>query len=257
MKKSIQCFAAACLLPFLVIAQQDDITTDRPGESFSPDIVLPAHFQLEAGFRKEHNKGDLKQVNQFLYPSAFLKFGVFKNLEVNMLLQEEGDYIYAPAKEKVASGLDPVRLGLKYNFFEDKGLLPKVSVLASSSIPKLASPDFKGVFAAPLFRLIMESDVTKKLSVSYNLGEQWDDDDVHGLFFYSFSPQYEISEKLKGFAEIYGYVSKVKAPENGIDAGLLYLVKSNIQLDISGGFGISKAASDNFVEVGFSFRLPN
>jgi len=90
----------------------------------------------------------------------------------------------------------------------------------------------------------------------YNIGEEWEPDDVHGRFFYSFSPELELSEKLKAFAEVYGYTSKFQEAENTLDAGFLYQFKPNLQFDLCGGIGIAKAATDNFIELGMSFRLP-
>jgi hypothetical protein len=75
-------------------------------------------------------------------------------------------------------------------------------------------------------------------------------------FFYSFSPQLEITDKLKIFAEAFGYVSKEQTAKNTFDAGLLYQVIPNLQFDIFGGVAISENAPDNFIELGISFRLP-
>lgn len=135
-------------------------------------------------------------------------------------------------------------------------MIPKTSVIARANIPKLASPDFKSDFVAPFFRLAMENSLSKKLSLIFNIGEEWEEDDVHGEFFYSFSPQLEITDKLKIFAEAFGYVSKEQTAKNTFDAGLLYQVIPNLQFDIFGGVAISENAPDNFIELGISFRLP-
>jgi hypothetical protein len=41
-----------------------------------------------------------------------------------------------------------------------------------------------------------------------------------------------------------------------MDAGIAYLVSQNFQLDISGGIGITDISPDFFLEIGFSWRLP-
>lgn len=245
------------MLPLAAIAQNDNMETDRPSESFTPAVVLKKHFQIEAGFRKEHDNSEGEKSDEYLYPSASLKYGLTKKMELRMLIEEEADYEYTPDKHKSAGGIEPVKVGFKYNLFDEKGVLPKTSLIATADIPKIASRDFKSDFVAPLFRLTMENSLTKKLSLLYNVGEEWEEDDVRCEFFYSLSPQYEITDKFKVFAEIFGFVSKEQGPKNTFDAGLLYLVTPNLQFDVFGGAAISKNAPDNFIELGISFRLPN
>jgi len=247
---------AIILLPVVAVAQSDEMETDRPSESFTPTVVLKNHFQAEIGVRKEHDNNEGERTDEYLYPSALLKYGLSKKLELRVLIEEEGDYDYTPEKHKTAGGLEPVKVGFKYNLWDEKGILPKTSVIARAAIPKLASRDFKGDFVAPLFRLAMENSLTKKLSLVYNIGEEWEEDDVHGEFFYSLSPQLEITDNLKIFAEVFGNLSKEQSAKNIFDAGLLYQVTPNFQFDIFGGAALSKNASDNFIEAGISFRLP-
>ena len=256
MKKLTYLFQTLFLFPVFAIAQSNEMETDRPSESFTPTIVSKKHFQLEAGFRKEYDNNEGERTNEYLYPSALLKYGVSKKLELRLLIEQEADYDYLPEKHRKAAGLQPVKAGVKYNFFDEKGILPKTSLIARADIPTLASPDFKGDFVAPLFRLAMENSLTKKLSLVYNIGEEWQEDDVHGEFFYSISPQLEITEKFKMYAEIFGNVSKQQPAKNTFDAGFLYQVTPNLQFDVFGGTALSKNASDNFIEAGISFRLP-
>lgn len=256
MKKLKKLLSAIMLLPLAGMAQSDEMETDRPSESFTPTVVLHKHLQIEAGFRKEHYNNEDNHKDEYLYPSALLKYGLTKKLELRMLAEEEADYDYAPEKHKTASGLQPIKVGLKYSLFDEKGILPKTAVIARADIPKLASPDFKGDFVAPLFRLAMENSLTRKLSLVYNIGEEWQEDDVHGEFFYSLSPQLAITDKLKVFAEVFGNLSKEQTAKNSFDAGLLYQVTPNFQLDVFGGTALSKNAADNFIEAGISFRLP-
>ena len=170
------------MLPLAAIAQDDNMETDRPSESFTPTVVLQNHFQVEAGFRKEHDKNEAERSEEYLFPSAFLKYGLTKNLELSMLI-EEADYSYTPEKHKTAGGVEPVTVGIKYNLFDEKGLIPKTSVIARADIPKLASRDFKSDFVAPFFRLAMENSLSKMLSLICNIGEEWEEDDVMENFF--------------------------------------------------------------------------
>lgn len=256
MKRRSHLLILMFLLPFLAFAQSDKMETERPGESLNPETVLKSHFQLEAGFRLERNKNEDEPDNKYLYPTLFLKYGVTKKLELGMLIEDEADYENTPQKHRVARGFLPLKLGVKYNLLKGKGIVPKTSVIAGADIPKFASGDFKGDFVAPLFRLAMENTISKKVFVVYNIGEEWQEDDVHGEFSYSLCPQLEVSEKCQLFAEISGHVCNNRTAENLLDAGFLYQVKPNVQFDFSAGTGISRSAADYFAEIGFSFRLP-
>ena len=238
-------------------AQEDDIETDRPSASFNPHVVPKKHFQVEGGLRKEYDKENGQKHEQYLYPTALIKYGLLKKLELRMLIEDEGDYDFTPDKHKVASGLKPIQLGFKYNLFEEKSGLPNTSIIAGAAIPKLASTDFEGDYIAPSFRLAMHNTLSKKLSLNYNVGVEWEPDDVHAQYIYTLAPQFELTDKLKGFVEVYGFLSSVESADHRFDAGLLYLVKPNLQVDISGGIGITKSAPNNFIEAGVSFRLPH
>lgn len=258
MKKILQLIILIAVLPVVSKAQSkdDEMETDRPSNTLTPEIVKKGRIQVEAGVRREHDVDEGMRHDTYFYPTALVKYGVSKKLEVRVTVEEEVDYDYVPDKQRSAVGVEPIKLGLKYNLFDEKGALPKTSVMARASIPKAASEDFKGDFVAPWFRLLMQNKLTDKLELSYNVGAQWKDDDVHGKLFYSITPQLELSEKLKVFAEFYSKVSKENPASTGADGGFLFKVNKNLQLDISAGAGLSKAENDNFVELGVSFRFP-
>ncbi|MEJ7828026.1 MAG: transporter [Segetibacter sp.] len=235
--------------------EKDEMEADRPGVSFSSKVVEKNRFQLEVGIQKEHDNTSGHQ-DRYLYPTALLKYGLTKKLELRVLIEDEGDYEFSPNKHKVASGLQPIKAGLKFNLFDEKGCLPSTSLLAHAAIPKLASPDFKSDYVAPAFYLLMENSLSKKVSLTYNIGAEWEPDDVHANYLVTLSPQLEISEKFKVFAEVYSYFSSEENAQYSWDAGFLYKIKPNLQFDFYGGHRITKSAPDNFIEAGFSFRLP-
>ena len=151
-----------CLVPFAGIGQENKMETDRPGQTVSPSTVLKNHLQVEAGFRKAHNIQDGNLQNVFLYPSALVKYGVTKSLELRVLIESEADYEYHPQKHVTAKGLQPITIGFKYNLSDEKGILPKTSFAGSAAIPKWASPDFQSDFVAPAVQLAMENSISEK-----------------------------------------------------------------------------------------------
>src|SRR4051794_40304864 len=170
-------------IPLFGIAQSDDFETDRPSQSFTPSTTLKKHLQVEAGFKREYDEDDGKHSSEYVYPTALIKYGVLKKLELRVLIEHEADYEHEPEKHKTDAGLLPVKVGLKYNLLKGKGLRPKISFLARTDIPKWASPDFKEDFLAPMFRLLFQNKIGEKCAIVYNIGEEWQEDDEHGDFF--------------------------------------------------------------------------
>ncbi len=257
MKKLHLFILIACVNPLFVKAQTADIETDRPSQSSSPKIVLAKHLQLELGLRKEFDKSNGQKQELYLYPTALLKYGLAKKFELRLLIENEGDYEFIPSKHKSAGGLKPVEVGFKYNLVEEKGCIPTTSLIASASMPKFASHDFQTDFVAPGFILAFENSLSEKVSLTYNAGIQWEADDVHAHYIYTLCPQFEITNHLKAFAEVYGFLSNNATADHRVDAGFSYLIKPGVQVDLSGGLGISQHSPDSFIEAGLSFRLPH
>jgi hypothetical protein len=247
------------IIPFITRAQKEDkdeMETDRPSQTSTPNTVVKNRFQFEGGVQKQHDISNGHHTDDYLYPTALLKYGLTNKLELRLLIEDEGDYEHTPSKQKVASGIKPLKVGLKYNLFKEKGALPNTSIIARAALPKVASEDFKGDYVAPAFRLAMQNSLSKKVTLAYNIAAQWEADDVHAQYAITLCPQIKMTDKLNAFAEVYSFYSSQETADYRCDAGFMYKIKPNIQVDISGGLGISKSSPDSYVEAGFSFRLP-
>ncbi len=78
------------LVPLISQAQeedQDEMETDRPSLSFTPKTVVKNRFQLEAGFQKQYDKTNGQRMEEYLYPTVFLKYGLTKKLELHVLIE--------------------------------------------------------------------------------------------------------------------------------------------------------------------------
>jgi hypothetical protein len=248
------------IVPFVSKAQEDDkdeMETDRPSQTSTPKTVVKNRFQFEGGVQKQHDISNSEHTDEYLYPTALLKYGLTNKLELRLLIEDEGDYEHAPDKQKVASGVKPLKVGLKYNLFKEKGALPNTSINARAALPNVATKDFKGDYVAPAFRLAMQNSLSKRVTLAYNVAAEWEADDVHAKYLVTLCPQFKLTKKLQTFAELYSFYSSDETADYRCDAGLLYKVTPNVQVDVSGGLGISKSSPDSFVEAGLSFRLPH
>src|SRR5689334_17132624 len=98
MKQFFTIAVIVILLPLAGSAQSEKMETDRPSESLTPTTVLKKHFQLETGVRREHDYEDDQRQDVYLNPSALLKYGVTRKLELRLLVENEVDYDYKPDK---------------------------------------------------------------------------------------------------------------------------------------------------------------
>ena len=138
---------------------------------------------------------------------------------------------------------------------EEKGIIPLTSFIGHIGIPKLASSNYKATYFAPEFRFTMQHTISEKQSLAYNIGAEWNGETAEPTFVYTLTTGYSLGEKIGAYFELYGFVPQIEKPDHRFDAGLTYLFNPNHQLDISGGFGLSKTSPKYFVSLGYSFRF--
>ena len=179
------------ILPLLATGQNNDIETDRPGRSTGSAVTPKRSFQFETGLHRQYDKVEGTRQQEYLYPTLLAKYGLSKKLEVRVTIENERDYEFTPQKHQTAKGLTPVRLGFKYKLWDDKKGLPATSILARAALPRLASADFKGDHIAPAFVLLMDSKLPANISITYNASVEWEANDSHAHYLYTFTPQME------------------------------------------------------------------
>lgn len=258
-KKILQTFTRGCFIVFVlqsifqlqVFAQElPPIQADRPDQTESPYTVPKKHFQVEAGISYEKND---KASNSYTYPTVLFKYGVNDNFELRLI----SEYVTSHIQSVKYSGVTPVTVGFKVKLAEEKGIFPKLSFIGHLSIPSFASKNFQATWYAPSFRFSMQNTLSEKVSLGYNIGAEWDGETPEPAFIYTLTTGYSISEKVGSYIEVYGFLFQKSISDHRIDAGLNYLLKKNMLIDISGGLGINKYAPQYYIAVGYSIRLKN
>lgn len=224
------------------------IQTDRPDQTECPFITPKNYFQFENGFSFE-KKND--NVNEIVMPTILTRFGINDHFEIRLVTE----YIINKNYSEKISGVNPVLIGFKTRLFEEKGVIPLTSFIGHIGIPKLASSNYKATYFAPEFRFTMQHTISKKQSLSYNLGAEWNGETAEPTFVYTLTTGYSLTEKIGIYFELYGFVPKIEKPDHRFDAGVTYLINSNHQLDVSSGFGLSNTSPKYFVSLGYSFRF--
>ncbi len=250
---------------FELTAQVDDkvkyygeLITDRPDQTESSSVIPVGYLQVETGAFFEKVKNNDIQIESKTYNTTLLRVGLLQNLELRFGIDfmEQSKTINGSILDDVASGFSPLLLGAKVAIAQENGLLPEIGLLGHLSLPFSASEDYKPQNTGVDFRFAFSHTLNEMSSISYNLGASWSDDSSDASYIYSLAYSVGLSEKLGAFIEIYGDFPEINKANHLWDMGFTYLIKNNIQLDISGGTGLSPNIQDLLFSAGVSFRIP-
>ena len=252
MKKiSLSLFILLISITNLIAQKLPSIQLDRPDQTECPATVPNKHLQLETGLIYEKIN---RQTSSFILPTILWKYGINDNTEFRLITELENIKFDGST---VTKGLSPIKIGFKTKICEEKGIVPATSFIGHIALPKAASKDYKATFAAPLFRFVMQHSLSKKVSLSYNLGAEFDGESPEPTFIYTLTSGFTLTDKIGCYIELYGFAPQQNKSNHLLDGGFTYLLKNNIMIDISGGFGLTPQIQKWFGSLGFSFRLKN
>ncbi len=266
MRTTILIFVITVLSFANVFAQSSpgDIVTDRPDQTESPDLVPPGYVQVESGvsFEKYTDQDNQNWEQDQTYFSTLIRIGVFKNLEVRIapeyanITHKYRSQQNNPWNEQNFSGFNPLVLGTKIFILNESSNLPAMSFLFHVDLPEVASSDFKGGYPTPEIRLAVAKELSDRFSLGVNLGAEFDMAyrSTNGL--YTIALGTGITDKLSGFIEFYGFFRERFDNIHFFDGGFTYLLQKNLQIDVSGGVGLTDLTHDYFINGGISVRLP-
>ncbi|MDW8852203.1 transporter [Flavobacterium sp. MMLR14_040] len=245
--KTIQKIITVSLFCISYITSAQQIQTDRPNETESPNAISKHHVQVESGFSFEKENDE----KTFEIPEIVLRYGVLKNLEFRF----ESALKITDEESKNDFGIEPVRVGFKYHILDHKNAIPDLALLGRVSIPWMADNVYQEPKYSPELRVLSQHELSKSSHLGYNVGVHWLPDTAKPEYVYMLSADYSITKKIKLVVETYGFTEPHHHAKNTADAALLFLVTNNLQLDIIAGTGIMHDYSNKFAEIGLSFRI--
>lgn len=230
-----------------VLNAQGIINTDRPDQSDGTNIVNKEHLQLETGIAwsklDEQTKG-FDQENLFRY-------GVSKTFEARLLIE------YAHTRDSIVThGIKPLTIGFKNLLCQQKGLLPKLTLVSYFNLPVTISEDLPGDHFGYTLTLVTQHDLNKQCKLYSNFGISQDQETTDINFLATVEFNFNITKKLSSFIEYFGTYAPHNAAANGMDIGFIYALKNDFSVDISTGSTTMHLASDRFVAFGMSIRVP-
>ncbi|KAA9332804.1 transporter [Adhaeribacter soli] len=242
-----------------------EMDTDRPSVGDASKVVPPGTVQIEAGFYYESDKTNFIEEKELHYPDVLIRVGVLKFAELRLRGRLKHVSL-APAEDQFPweisqTGLDDIMAGTKIQLWQGNGVLPTAALQADFRLPA-GNKYFKSEKVEPKLRLNFRNKLSEKLSLSYNLGVEWEENEnpaekktFNHIGLYSLALNYKITDNFKVFVEPFAEFRE-NDMQQSIDAGLAYNIKPNLQVDLYSGVGLSEEAPDFFVSAGISFRLP-
>lgn len=245
-------------------AELPELVTDRPDQTESSTTVPYESIQIETGWtHSERNDDDLETD---VFPETLLRYGLAEKLELRFIyagyVWENDVSTDAGAQDNEGSG--DLAVGFKLKLWDEEDWLPEAAFMSHLTMPAGKAP-FSSERYDPDYRLAFAHTLSERLSLAYNLGQVWSteqddagDRDTRHQFQYTAALGIGLNDELGCFVEFFGDIptGDSDGPANYFDGGFTYLVKDNLQLDVSSGVGLSDNADDWFVGAGFSIRSP-
>ena len=132
-------------------------------------------------------------------PSLLFRYGFLKNVELQFNLPikqerhfEKNELVYS------SNALDDLQLGISFNLWEQKKLLPETALMYRSLIHY--ESDFKLLHAGQVISLNLSNTLNPKLTLTNNIGYAKEKESSYSILFMS-NLSYSSSEKLSLFIE--------------------------------------------------------
>lgn len=232
-------------LPSSVLAGEDEepIAPDRPGFGDAPRTVPAGHLQTEMGFQV-----DFDDDAQLSFPLFSFRVGLLDWLEVRVGVPDAT----ATFGGSTTWGAGDATLGfmLARSFGEDlqASLVPAVSLPVGSA--GATSGDYD-----PSLELNLAYALTEHLGLGAAgyVARAPLDDGTHGWALGAgASVGYAFTDSLSAYVEGFFEMQEGGDPQPSVGAGVAFLVTPRLQLDVSGGVGVTKDGAPPFVSSGLA-----
>jgi hypothetical protein len=233
--------------------QEGRLETDRPDQTESPFITKKKYIQAEFGFNLERDNG----YSAFVHPTVLWKYGACSRFEFRLITEfvSVEAPLTIPDGNEIKTGILPIKIGGKIALWEEKGLVPKTSVIFHIAPSNIGSKKFYTSKWSPNFLFTMQHTLSENIGLGYNLGFEFDGESGSPFWVYTVSPGFNIGKSWYAYIELFGVVKDNDLPHHNVDGGIAYYFSDNTKLDFSSGVGLTDNATDWYGAMGFSFRF--
>ncbi|KXK48620.1 MAG: hypothetical protein UZ05_CHB002002020 [Chlorobi bacterium OLB5] len=252
------------------------ISVDHSKVTLATDIIPQWKVQIELGGSCWYTEFDYFFLPKTEYesiityynlkmnnPSLAFRLGVYKNAEFRLgvvFMQELSGTLpqwenYYHQRNGIYSG-GPIEAGIKIKLFEENKIIPSTAIKADVFIPA-GDFYFHMDYVSPVFRLMLQKNISKNFSIGANAGYGWNvyDSFTDKYGSYSVSLNASISKKFGAFVEAFSNFQHQRTPDHRLGAGLSYRFAKNVMAVLQGGFGVSERAPDIFGSGGIGFMF--
>ena len=237
---------------------------DRPIYSISANVMGLKTFAIEAG-----NAVSIIDKNAYVfdYQSIKIRFATLNTMEMFVSARIPALY-YKDDGEKVhRTGIASPSTGLKIIMKRKKEDTKMGMAFLGSVTANFGSKEFKNAKLLPQFRIAMDVDWNEKTNQRVNYGVIWlenrdlldpqDNPVIDPYITVSTSISHAVKPKLTLFAEIFALLKFDDFTQDYFaQGGLIIHVRDNVQLDISGGAGLSPESPRGILQIGFGGIWP-
>ena len=221
------------------------ITTDRPAITDSSVVVPPGSLQVENGFAETVSQAQ----RNFDGPETLLRFGVASKTELRLTAP---DYFGQVGR---VSGLGDLAVGVKQQLGPGPGGFD-VSLVLSLSLPTGASAISSHGYD-PSVQLPWSRALSSNWTAAGMLSVYWPTEQGHRNVTgeTTFLMDRQLTKTWDAFVEYAGDFPEQGGPRHLVHFGTAYKPTLHHQLDLHVGLGLSSAAVDRLIGVGYSFRF--
>lgn len=221
------------LVIFNLGLKAQSIVTDRPDQTESSTTVPLKSLQVESGILfGNYDNGLIKQT---LIPSTLLRYGLTKGIELRFVQQFEN--IKNDVSSQSNFGISDLEIGTKIQLFKKEDINTEIAFLSHLILPTGSNGLTNDKFGT-INKLAISHELSDKLGLGYNVG--YDNmGEGKGDLTYSVALGIGLGEKFGTYLELYGEHAEFSNWGTNFDSGLTYLIKDNLQLDVSFGLGLN------------------
>ena len=231
-------------------AENNPIVADRPGFSSSTSVLGPSHVQVEMGYERTQASSGDETVTQ-TFPLVNIRKGITHAVEVNLFWRGWSRF---SINDQSSTVKNDVTIGAKYALYAVTAC--HLSLLGAINLPtgdaSVTSDHFD-----PTIGVIWDYTLTRSIGMFGTvLGTT---SKLNSSRIYTVYPaigaSVSLTSGLASFVEYYSTIhSKEEKAQHTLDAGFTYLISDDFQVDVSGGIGLNREASD-FIGFGLAYRL--
>lgn len=237
----------------------DLINPDRPGIADGSRVIGARRFQIETGLQQEFRaEGDVR--THTLFVPTLMRVGLGSRWESRV----EGNTftsvrtIDAAGQPSTTSGFAPLSGGIKFAICDRSTPQHWSLATIARAFPASGSGDFKTRHVTGDVRLVADWDLAPKLSLNPNVGVgryEGPDGNTFVAALGAVTLNFQPTDRLNPFVDI-GYQGAAgdAAAFVIVDAGVAWIVRRDVQLDVSVGNGIGGDTPRPFVAIGISLR---